>query len=251
MHGILAVTLVHDRYLGTTLTHDRSIRQSYHWSQCTTQFNKWLSQPIKEEHKDPLWAAAGMQGILTFSAINSRSLDEAWPLGAPDSTDLEWLRLGTGKMTLWELVDPLRPQSVFRNMREIFEGINQALPAKGIDGMRPELARLCGLSESSTLETNPYFAVAHSLSRLGKSDEREASLGGSMTVLRHMDHEFGVLLGRKDPIALLLLSLWYADARDRKWWLDFRARYELPAVSTYLRRYHGDNRTIQGLLPRI
>src|SRR6201992_1574404 len=109
MHGTLAVAAVHDRYLGVTSAHPRSFRESYHWSQCTILFNKWLSQSIKEEHKDPLWATAGTLAILTFSSINACFPEESWPLSAPDSSDLEWLRLGTGKMALWHLVNPLRP----------------------------------------------------------------------------------------------------------------------------------------------
>jgi hypothetical protein len=88
IHGTLAVTAVHGRYLGVVPTHRPSLRESYHLFQCTTLYNKWLSQPIKEEHKDPLWATAGALGILTFSAINAGSLDEAWPLGTSDSSDL-------------------------------------------------------------------------------------------------------------------------------------------------------------------
>ncbi|UKZ94595.1 uncharacterized protein TrAFT101_009456 [Trichoderma asperellum] len=80
MHGTLAVAAVHERYFEMTPTHRRSLRESYHASQFTTLFSKRLSQPIREEHKDPLWAAAGAVAILTFSALTASSPDEAWPL---------------------------------------------------------------------------------------------------------------------------------------------------------------------------
>ncbi|KAK9350580.1 hypothetical protein V1523DRAFT_442517 [Lipomyces doorenjongii] len=249
MHGTLAVTAVHDRYLGVTPTHRRSLREAYHWSQCTILFNKWLSQPIKEENKDPLWATAGTLGILTFSSINAYSPEEAWPLGAPDSSDLEWLRLGTGKMSLWHLVDPLRPESVFRIMSETFAYMRRPLPAKGTDGVSVELVQLCGLNESSTRENNPYFTVVHGLSRLLEVPKGEASQGRVMMVSSHMHNEFGTCLEKKDPVALLLLCLWYTRARESKWWIGLRARYELPAICTYLQRYHRDNSAIQALIP--
>ncbi|KAK9243086.1 hypothetical protein V1506DRAFT_508829 [Lipomyces tetrasporus] len=249
MHGTLAVTAVHDRYLGVTPTHRRSLREAYHWSQCTILFKKWLSQPIKEEHKDPLWATAGTLAILTFSSINVCFPEEAWPLGAPDSSDLEWLRLGTGKMALWHLVDPLRPESVFRIMSETFEYMRRPLPAKGTDGASVELVQLCGLDESSTQENNPYFTVVHSLSRLLEVPKGEASQGRVMMVSSHMHNEFGTCLEKKDPVALLLLGLWYTRARESKWWIDLRTRYELPAICTYLQRYHRDNSAIQALIP--
>jgi hypothetical protein len=250
MHGTLAVTAVHDRYLGVTRTHRRSLRECYHWCQCTILFNKWLSQEsIKEEHKDPLWAAAGTLGILTFSSISAGSPEEAWPLGAPDSSDLEWLSLGTGKMALWHLVNPLRPESVFRIMYETFASMRLPVPAKGTDGVSVELVQLCGLDESSTRENNLYFTVAHGLSRLLEMPKGQNSLGRVLMVSSHMHNEFASCLEKKDPVALLLLCLWYTRARESKWWIDVRARYELPAICAYLQRYHGDNNAIQALIP--
>jgi hypothetical protein len=245
----LAVTAAHDRYLGVTPTNRRSLREYHHWSQCTILFNKWLSQPIKEEHKDALWATAGTLAILTFSSINSHSPETAWPLGPPDSSDLEWLRLGAGKMALWHLVNPLRPGSVFRTMSETFTHMCQPLRLKGTDGVSVELVQLCELNESSTPENNPYFAVVHGLSRLFKMPKGEAALGVVMMVTSYMCREFGRCLEKKDPVALLLLCLWYTRARESKWWIELRARSEVPAICTYLQRYHGDNSAIQALIP--
>jgi len=250
MHGTLAVTAVHDRYLGVTPIHRRSLRESYHWSQCTSLFNKWLSQqPIKEEHKDPLWATAGTLGILTFSSINTCGIEGVWPLKTPDSSDLEWLRLSTGKMTLWQLVNPLRPGSAFRIMSETFTHMQQPLPSKGIDGISVELVHLCRLDEASTRQDNPYFTVVHGLSRLLALPKSETSLGRVLTVMSYMHNEFGSCLEKKDPIALLLLCLWYSRARRSRWWVDLRGKYELPAICTYLQRYHKDNKAIQALIP--
>jgi hypothetical protein len=250
MHGTLAVTAVHDRYLGLTLTHRRSLRESYHTSQCTTLFYKWLTQePIKEEHKDALWAAAGTIGILTFSSMTASSPEQAWPLRTPEISDLEWLRLGAGKMTLFHLVDPLRPKSVFRPMSETFFRMRTPVPATGIEGVSVELVQLCGLDESSTGENNAYFTVAHCLSRLLEVPKGEDSLGKVLRISSHMQNEFASCLEKKDPVALLLICLWYTRARGSKWWLDLRARYELPAICMYLQRYHGDNSAIQALIP--
>lgn len=250
MHGTLAVTAVHDRYLGITPAHRRSLRESYHWSQCTKLFNKWLSQgSFGEEHKDPIWAAAGTLAILTFASINASAPGEAWPLGAPDASDLEWLRLGTGKMALWQLVNPLRPGSVFRIMSQTFASMRLAVTAKGIVGIPVEFVQLCGLDESSTQENNVYFNVAHGLSRLLEMPKGEDSLARVMTVSGHMHNEFASRLEKKDPVALLLLGLWYTRARGCRWWIDLRARDELPAICAYLQRYHGDNSAIQALIP--
>lgn len=249
IHGTLAVAAAHDRYLNIGETPRRSVRESYHWSQCTRLFSKWLSHPIKEEYKDPLWAACGMLGVLTFASMNSPRPEESWPLGPPDSSDLEWVRLGAGKTALWHLVNPLRPGSAFQHMSETFVSMRKPLPAKGTGNVSTDLIQLCGLKDSSTAENNPYYAVVHCLSDLLPLSKHEISYGEIMMITMHMHHEFGTCLEKKDPVALLLLCLWYAKGRHNKWWIDSRARYEIPAICTYLQRFHGDNTTLQALIP--
>jgi hypothetical protein len=250
MHGSLAAAAVHDRYLGVTPAPRRSLRESYHWSQCTILLNKRLSQRIKEEDKDPLWATAGNLGILTFSSINACLPEQAWPLGPPDPSDLEWLRIGSGKMTLWQLLNPLRPGSVFRSMSETFWHMHHsAVPEKGTDGVLAGLVHVCGLNESSTPENNPYFTIAHGLSRLMGIPRGEASQNNALGVMSNMQHCFRVGLEKKDPVALLLLCLWYTRAREARWWIELRARHEIPAICMYLHRYHKDNSAIQALIP--
>ncbi|UKZ69576.1 uncharacterized protein TrAtP1_010582 [Trichoderma atroviride] len=251
MHGTLAMAAVHERFFETTPTHRRSLRESYHASQFTTLFSKQLSQPIREEHKDPLWAAAGAVAILTFSALNASSPDEAWPLGAPDSSDLGWLRLGVGKMKLWHLVNPLRPESVYRIISESFAQLHQSVPTRGTNGVSVELVQLCGLDESSTQENNPFFTAAHGLSQLLEVPKGRVSLDNAMKVWSHMDNRFVVLLEMKDPVALLLLCLWYTKASESRWWISIRAKHELPAICSYLEIYHKDNSVIQALIPSL
>jgi hypothetical protein len=115
-------------------------------------------------------------------------------------------------------------------MTETLAYLYHPLPQKGIDGVSIELADLCELNESSTQETNPYFSVAHGLSRLLEAPKGAASQGAVILVSSHMHNEIGALLENKDSVALLLLSLWYTRARESKWWMDIRTRYELPAV---------------------
>jgi hypothetical protein len=247
MHGILAMALVHGRYLGVQPTCRRSIREVYHSSQCAVLFRKWLSQPIEEKHKDAIWATAVILANLAFSSIDVSSSEEAWPLKPPDSSDLQWLRLKASDKPLWRLANPMRPLSVFRDISETFIH-TQRLPTRGADGVSVGLAKLCGLDGSSTSKNNPYFGFVHALSRLLEGSSGEASLGQIFMVISVMPNIFLVCLEQKDPVALFLLYLWYKMARGCRWWIDLRARYELPAIRTYLQRHHGDISSIQALL---
>lgn len=247
MHGILAMAAVHNRYLGGQLTCRRSFREVYHSSQCTVLFSEWLGQPIEEKHRDAIWATGVILANLSFSSIDVSSFEQAWPLKPSDSSDLQWLRLKANDKALWHLANPMRTSSVFRVISDTFSH-NEQLPTRGIDRVSVELVKLCGLDESSTAENSSYFGFAHALSRLLEVPNGGASLGQIFKVVGAMTDVLRVCLEEKDPIALLLLYLWYTRARNSRWWIDQRARYEIPAIRTYLQRQHKDNGTIPAIL---
>jgi hypothetical protein len=247
MHGILAMTAAHDRYLGAQPTPSCLIREAYHSSQCTVLFRHWLSQTIEEEQKDALWATGVALAILAFSSINVSSFEQAWPLKSSDPSDLQWVRLKSSDKALWHLANPMRPGSAFRGMSETFSH-NQRLPTRGMGSVSIGLVKLCGLDESSTAENNPYFGFVHALSRILDVPLGEASLGQIFMVVGIIPKALRTCLEQRDPVALALLYLWYTRAHESRWWIDHRARYELPALRTYLQRYHRDNDTIQALL---
>ncbi|CAK7225668.1 hypothetical protein SEUCBS140593_005982 [Sporothrix eucalyptigena] len=250
MHGTLAVAAVHDRYLQMVAGTEAvpSVRESFHIVRCTSLFNEWLSQPLTEENKDPIWSGAGSLSILTFSSTTATRPEQAWPLGPPDPpSDLEWLRLGAGKMTLWSMVNPAREGSVFRPMFQVLGELRTNFVESDAP-LLPELGILCGIDESSTAETNPYYDVAISLSRLIPLPADHASLGTILMVASKMHGLFEELLHQRDPVALLLLGLWYAKARKCKWWIEFRARHEIPAIYQYLKKHHPAHKIIYRLL---
>ena len=202
---------------------------------------------IEEENKDAMWATGVLLAVLAFSSITVSSFEDAWPLKPVDSSDLQWLRLKTSDKVLWTLANPMRPDSVFRVMSDIFSH-NEKLPARGSDGVSVDLAKLCGLGDSSTAENNTYFGFVHALSRLLEIPNGHASLGRIFMVVAFISKALRVCLEEKDPVALLLLYLWYTRARRSRCWIDHRARYELPAIRAYLQRYHADKRCIQAIL---
>lgn len=251
MHGLLAVAAVHDRHLGVARSSQRTLRELQHWSQCTVLFAKMLRGTIEEECKDACWATASTLGILTFASTDggaSRKQQQPWPLGPADSSDLEWLRLGAGKMKLWQLLNPLRPQSAFKPMAHVLARIRAPLPERGIDGVPPDLAALCGMDASSTADNNAYHTVVHGVAQLQKVDDREEGYGAALRVSGHMNGAFETLLRQKDPMALVLLCMWYDTARTTKWWIEMRAQYEHAAIRRYIEQHHSEHIAVKRLL---
>ncbi|OOQ84909.1 C6 finger domain protein [Penicillium brasilianum] len=249
MHASLAVALTYDRHLNGPSDCRRSLQECYHWSQSTILFNKRLRQPIEAQDKDPIWGTAAALVILTFSSTDACTPEQSWPLKSSSSSDLDWLRMSHGKMSLWHIVDPLRSDSLFSVMTATFARMHSPLPERGIDGIPPALAVVCDLQDSSTAENNLYFHAAHGLSQILDLPDREVTTGHIQLFLRSVHGPFEDPLREKDPVALLLLYLWYRKASRSIWWIELRARVECPSICMYLQLYHKDRATLQTFLP--
>lgn len=251
MHASLAVALTYDRHLNGSLDCRRTLEECYHWSQSTVLLNKRLREPIEAKDKDPIWGTAAALAILTFSSPDACTPEQAWPFkpSSSSSSDLDWLRMSNGKMALWHMVNPLRPDSLFRVMAATFAHMNSPLPEEGIDGIPRALADLCSLNDSSTAETNPYFHAVHTLSQTLDLPDSEVTTGQTQLFTRSIHCAFKDLLQKRDPVALLLLYLWYRKTSRSIWWIELRARVECPSICLYLRQYHKENRAVRAFLP--
>lgn len=249
MHASLAVALTYDRHLNGPLGSRRTLEECYHWSQSTVLFNKRLKEPIEREDKDPIWGTAAALAILTFSSPHTCTPEQSWPMKSAGSSDLEWLRMSKGKMSLWHIVNPLRPDSLFRVMAPTYALMSSPLSEEGIDGIPRVLAAACGLDNSSTVETSPYLHATHGVSQILNLPDIEVTTGPAQLFTQTIHGPFEGLLQKRDPVALLLLYLWYCKAGRSIWWIELRARVECPSICLYLRLYHKDNGTVQAFLP--
>lgn len=249
MHASLAVALAYDRHMNSSLGRRRTLEECYHWSQSTALLNKRLREPIETKDKDSIWATAAALAILTFSCPDACTPEQAWPLTSSGVSDFDWLHMIKGKTSLWQVVNPLRSDSLFRVMAPTFAHMHSPLPARGIDSIPSALVAVCGLKDSSTAETNPYFHAAHAVSQIQDLPDGEVTTGHTQLFTRSIQGSMKDLLQRKDPISLLLLYLWYRKASRSIWWIELRARMECPSICLYLRLYHKENGSIQAFLP--
>lgn len=251
MHASIAVALTYDRHQNPSSTRRRSLEECYHWSQGTVLLKKRLTEPMNAKAKDAIWGTAAALAILAFSSPDVSRAEESWPLKPSfDHSDLDWLRMNEAKMFLWDIVNPLRPDSIFCVMATTFAQIQVPSPERGINGIPGTLAALCQLNDSSTADTSPYFQSAHGVSKILKLPDSEVTTGKSIIFTGTIRGRFKDLLVReRDPVALVLLYLWYCKAGRSIWWIELRARVECPSICQYLRRYHKGNVAVQEFLP--
>lgn len=249
MHASLAVAFAYDRYQNSSLGSRRTLEECYHWSRSTVLFNRRLREHIETKDKDPIWGTAAALAILSFSSPDACTAEESWPLKRSEPSDLEWLRMIKGKMSLWRIINPLRPDSLFRVMASTFADMHSPLPGKGIDGIPQALAAVCNLEGSSTAENNPYFNAAHAVSLIQGLPDCQVTTGHTQLFIRSIQGPFKYLLREKDPVALLLLYLWYCKAGRSIWWIELRARVECPSICSYLGLYHRERSAVHAFLP--
>jgi len=247
MHVILAVSAAYSRYMAPTHSL-RTHTEIYHAAQCVLLFNRKLSRPFTSSDRDPLWATAALLGLLTMASIDTVDPEEAWPLRPSSSSDLEWFWLSDGKNVVWEMTDPLRPGGIFRAMADEYAQMNVQVPEAGTEGVPTSLINICHLSDSSDAENNPYFTAAHLLARLQRTSNSSIERVQTVSFVCKSHPSFRDLLRKKDPVALVLLALWYDRAETALWWIEQRAKVEKQAIRLYLARFHYDDAVVVGLL---
>lgn len=250
MHVVQTLTAIHDRYLSASPNSGQTITEVYRLSRAAALFNRKLSAPIQPPDCDALWATAALLGIIAFSSIEASKPEEAWPLRNPEPSDLEWIRMSESKMAIWNITNPLRPDSVFHTLADEYKTgyLVSAVPRSGIEGIPSVFIQLYGLDNSSSTDNSPYHAAVHAFAPLLSIECDQSTIARFLSFICHMHLDFKRLLEQKDPRALLLLSYWYAKVCHSVWWIERRATLECQATCIYLERHHAGETAIQELL---
>jgi hypothetical protein len=259
MHVIQAVTAGHERHLETPPNPRHSTAEVFHWSQAVHLFNEKLCKKIELSDRDPLWATAALVGIMSSSNIEAATPEEAWPLKKSEPYDLDWLRMSEGKAAIWEITDPLRPDSVFRDLRrelgDNFVPVGHYESAMiGTEGIPQIFVDLFDFKRSSNSASNPYYTAVRVILALVKMGEcTEANVVKRLGFIGSMRPAYKILLHQKDPRAMLLLAYWFAHICNSVWWMQRRAIMEGSAICLYLDRHCAHNALLHRalLLPKI
>lgn len=247
---------MHDRYLHDGNVIEQSTAEAYHWYKGTALFNQVLRGPVKPEEKDTLWATVALLGAIAFACVDARTPEQAWPLRPATGTDLEWLRMSDGKKSVMKIADPYRPDSAFAEVAPLHRKDFASMSSTDykIEALPDGFVKLFDLGPSSTRQNNPYHSPAAVLSQLLEIECTQQTILKYLAFISFVEPEYKILLERKDPRALLLLSYWFAKICPyNQWWMQRRALLECQSICIFLRRYHWYDIEIQRLLhyPRM
>jgi hypothetical protein len=247
MHTVLAVSALHQRHQSLSAPGPQSKFEAYHASVGARLFYQHLSQRIQSDDRDSIWITATLLGIIAFASPSTCKAAQSWPLNL-DKMDLEWLRMTRSKRVVWNLANPLREDSLLRNMAQEYEEMFQVDTSTQFQELPTSLAELCGLEPHSTTENNPYYTALLTLSPLLSQPIQSLSRSRALAFTSQMTPSFERLLRDEDPVALLLLALWYDIVRQVIWWSRPRARVEHQSISLYLKQKYPNREKIQRLL---
>jgi hypothetical protein len=279
MHTILGITATHDRLSPTlpsklppstsTSVSPITYQESHHRQQAAKSLIKKLSTAIHPQDRDALWAAAALLGVTSLSSIESTTPQETWPLKnrdkPPDPSDLQWMNLTKGKAAIWNVTNPLRPDSVFHILKDDYRALTVDPGICAISELKVEFVDVFNLADhdqphdpsididptgnngDGTRNPNPYLKAISILTRLRGPECRKGSMPRDLAFLSFMEGPFRRLLQGKDVRALLILAYWYAPLCGDAWFIARRAWLECRAICLFLENVCGDKRVI-GLL---
>ncbi|KAK5449587.1 hypothetical protein LTS15_008662 [Exophiala xenobiotica] len=246
MHLVQAMTAQHDRFLTGKAISGQSEDENYHMSQGIKGVQTRLSRPIRPEDRDALFISASLLGVMTFFAMEAKSIEHVWPLA---DGDLSWVNLSDGKKTIWRATNPLRRDSVWRPMAEMYEHDFMS-SEKGPGCVLSVFDHLCSERDGSIAAlANPYHKSAQYLISLLGLELTDSTWIRFLAFICQVDPPWKELLAAKDPWALLMLAYWFMKICRGAWWASTRAIVQGQAICVYLERYHADDALLQMAIP--
>jgi hypothetical protein len=248
MHMVLGMATMHTRILQHSQSSEKTPAEAYHWVKATALFNAKLNTGIFPEDRDALWATAILLGASMFTSCEATRPEDAWPLAPPSPADLNWLRFTDGKRAIWDIANPLRPDSVFSSMANsqqrdylpcvtLSDAVLHTLPAG--------LLNLYELHTRSRPDENYYYSTLCALAPLLRIDCSRMNIVKFLSFIGHFEPKFRQLLFLKEPFALLILAHWFAKVLRYEWWIANRAMVECRAICIYLEQKHQSYAALQ------
>lgn len=211
---------MHDRYLLPTPMTRRSAAEAYHWQHAIMLFNAKLSGRIDASERDAIWATAILIGFVTLCHIEATTAAEAWPVAAPSSLDLNWIRMSSGKKAIWKLAGLEKTGSNFQP----WSGASTPVPApqaQDLEILPTEMIHFLALDSNASPSSNPYYVAAIALGQCLAIDQGNPIMMCFLIFISDPQPVYKSLLERKDPRALLILAWWNAKVSQvgEYWWI--------------------------------
>ncbi|DAA74738.1 TPA_exp: putative C6 transcription factor [Trichophyton benhamiae CBS 112371] len=237
MHTIIGVALLHlNRMLPYCKI--RQAAEADHWLKAIKSYREALSHEVSAANIDALLTSCMLMAVNCMCPENFTPKD-SWVLTS-DPSAMNWIYLQNGLPYLLEVGGPFIPQSIwgpaFVAAEEAHDELLNHCP-QGREGMNPKLADFCGITDSTTAETSPYFKPLQVVSTMLEMEKSPSTAGYFSSFLGHLDPRFLELLRVRDTRALIVMAHWMGImCLISHWepWVEGRIRSECIAICIYL-----------------
>ncbi|RHZ67338.1 uncharacterized protein CDV56_108404 [Aspergillus thermomutatus] len=220
------------------------LAETYFWQQAIQTYQAALSSKISPQTVDGLLSTCMFMGITSLCPDRFEPTD-SWVLSnAPGA--MNWLCLQSGLRIIIKLAAPHMQSSIWASafqqthqeeVQLYDEGVTQ-----GRDGLDPDLADLCGIDDSTTALTNPYYEPLRILAAIFVLEHNMKNASQCATFMGRLENNFLTLLRERDPPALLILAQWMGlmcTLSEWQPWVEGRIRGECKAICMYLEHSTG------------
>ncbi|KNG90879.1 C6 transcription factor [Aspergillus nomiae NRRL 13137] len=238
MYTIIAVGVLHlNRVSPGNKT--RQFAETYFWQRAIKLYQAALTSNVTPQNVDSLLSTCMFMGLTSLCPENIKPTD-SWVLS--DKSDaMNWLCLQSGLRCIITLAKPYLDSSIwastFQHAHEDEVQFLEHVVKQGREGLDPDLADLCGIDESTTAKTNPYYEPLASLTALFQLEKNFKNSAKCAEFMGKLSNDFLALLRRRDPPALLILAQWMGlMCTLSQWqpWIFGRLVTECIAICMYL-----------------
>ncbi|KAL4743154.1 hypothetical protein BDV11DRAFT_202142 [Aspergillus similis] len=228
MHSLIGVAIAHLRSVLPDDKGNYALLEAHHWQRAIRQYSTELQSSIGPQNMDALFSACLLMTVNSF-ALDSYNPRQSFVFSPNPVESLNWLFVQSGLRHLLGRAVPWLRKSMWWEM--FMESRNDLFE----EGLHPDLANLCGITESTTTENNPYLWPLRMLTPLLTLEPSLRTYSRITTFMGRLLPDYYERLIAKDTPALVILAWWLAlMTRVDLWWVSTRARSECTAICMYL-----------------
>jgi hypothetical protein len=253
MHTVFGTACLHLNRMGHPSQRNQA-KELDHWSKAIRLYQSALEQPVDAGNSDALLATCMLMNGMLLCPDGFKPRD-SWVFSDNPSA-MNWLCLQSGLRILIEMTAPYMEGSIWNTAFSKHSEDTKPFPTSrlGSEGLHPVLlVDLCGITDASTEQNNPYlepFRILSTMLDIPRPDfEQMSGKNPTDTAVAHEYYskivsfigrllpEFCTLLRQRDAPALLILAHWVGLMCPlSRWqvWIEGRLRPECIAICMYL-----------------
>ncbi|KAL4762862.1 Zn(II)2Cys6 transcription factor domain-containing protein [Aspergillus foveolatus] len=217
----------------------RELGEAYFWQRAVQLYSAALQHPINQHNVSGLISASILIGVTSLAPLKFE-IQDSWVFTGRGS-DLNWLAIQGGLACILKHAGQYVPGSIwgvpFSHSHEIESQLFRYEITKGREGLHPDLADLCGITDETDDQTSLYWFPIKLLSPFLELEVNAQIASQCTTWMGRLEPPFVNLCRERDPRALVILAYWMGlMCSMSQWvpWVEGRIRKECIAVCIYL-----------------